>query len=269
MSRQSKQSEFFDCADQRLNALSGAETAWGNFGDWSQATDYPAACEALARELADSIGLDATDRLLDLGFGMGEQLRFWQGRYGVREITGCNLSSEQTAWACAQPWSQSMSLHCASAEKKLPSLMSKGFDVVLALDCAYHFELGVKFYSEVSRVLRPDGRLAMHVLVLPSDQTAFVRRGIRHLARFMQIPAGSLSTQENYQSQLQSAGFIDIEQRDLTAPVVLGFANWWKRNREKLPKAHRRKYDIVAGLISYLAGRQQLTYCLVTARRAG
>ena len=68
---------------------------WLNLGFWESARTYPEAAEAMARLVAEAAQLGPNDALLDVGFGFGEQDFYWLERFGVKHITGLNISPMQ------------------------------------------------------------------------------------------------------------------------------------------------------------------------------
>src|SRR4051794_39046139 len=60
-----------------LNLL-GIENGYLNYGYWAPGcTDHDEACTALAERLGEAAGISAGDRVLDVGFGFGEQDFLW------------------------------------------------------------------------------------------------------------------------------------------------------------------------------------------------
>src|SRR5262245_46317707 len=72
---------------------------WLNLGYWESARSYPDAAAALATLVAEAARLDSSDELLDVGFGFAEQDLFWIQRYGVKRITGINVTAMQVEHA--------------------------------------------------------------------------------------------------------------------------------------------------------------------------
>ena len=70
-----------------------------NLGYWETATTYDDACEALADQLGVAASFEATDEVLDVGFGFGDQDKFWVEKYGPKRIVGINITESQVAEA--------------------------------------------------------------------------------------------------------------------------------------------------------------------------
>lgn len=261
--------ERFDTAEKALNAVSGHETVWSNFGYWPHARHYPEAAEALARRLADVADLKASDRVLDLGFGMGEQLRLWHRAYGVRQLTGVNPSTSQNAVARAHPEVAAFALLDARAEDALPLPEARAFDKVIALDCAYHFASRAEVLRKAAIQLASGGRLALTDLYLPRPPGLAERVALRGLCRLSHIPYANLHQRDAYRAELQAAGLVLERFDDITDAVLAGFARWWQATgrHQRMPVRDRRKFATTAAVIAQAAARHSLGYALIVAVR--
>jgi SAM-dependent methyltransferase len=236
-------------------------STWGNLGLWAGAATYPQANEALATRLADLAGLQPGCRVLDAGFGYGDQLLLWKQRYGVGPITGIEIDAKGIE----------------SAQQKMASFadVAVGFDSgpwdecshdhVLALDCAYHFATRRRFFTQAARALRVGGVLALTDLVVAA------RPGLRArlLARACGIPAENLLTEQDYARELRAAGFETVRLEPLDA-VLEGFAAFATAHlrRHAVPLLSRGGLRIrLTALAVRLLGRR-VRYVAVAARRA-
>ena len=194
--------------DASLLNLASDGTRWMNLGLWpageqgeegsageargeacaeaGAATPYAEACAALARRLGQVAGLHADDRVLDTGFGRGDQIMLWADEFQVRHIRGINISPAEVADARQRirRWQRdvknggqgeahlSIELTVGDATR-LPLLLGNnapscssssssssssscnaGFTKVLSLDCAYHYDTRREFFDEAMRVLQ-------------------------------------------------------------------------------------------------------------------
>ena len=261
--------EFFDTAELALNAESGHATAWGNFGYWRSAHSYPQAAEALARLLADAVTLSGRNRVLDLGFGMGEQLRLWQQVYGVRELLGFNPSGSQNALARGRIPGSGYQLRQASAESLLGTPAPGRVDAILALDCAYHFRRRKQLFRHLAGCLRPRGVMGWTDLFLPGPASLGRRLALEALCRGSRIPRDNLLSEAGYRQMLGDAGLRVQMFSDLTADVFGPFARWWQERGRHLsmPARDRLKFSLTATVLGQLSRRGDLLgYALITAR---
>lgn len=273
--------EFHDLAERQLNHESGGATAWGNFGDWQTAQTYPAACTALADQLGTRLALSARSRVMDVGFGCGDQLLHWVRHYGVRQLAGLNLSSSQTDFArqrladAGHP-NIAAALMVGSARDLVPRATAGGQarpDTVIALDCAYHFESRTRFLTDAANVLAPGGQLGVTDLVLARDT-----RPWRHAAALMfmtrsaRIPRANLVTADTYRAQWRQAGFAEPAFVDISEQVMLPFGDWLRRYKQSLAPALRarinwRKYDATAAFMRWACRERVLRYIVCVGQK--
>jgi cyclopropane fatty-acyl-phospholipid synthase-like methyltransferase len=206
-----------------------------NLGYWK---DAPAtlddACDAMAVLLADEAGLSTEDRVLDVGFGFGDQDLFWMDRYAPRHITGLNVTPMQVdagrKRVAERGLTDRIDLRHGSATK-VP-LDAGSIDKVLALECAFHFHTRDQFFAEAFRVLRPGGRLALTDIVpLPRDGTMGIKgRLTEYVGRaFWQICTENMYDRVEYVDHLARVGFQNVKVISLHDEVMEPFARFTLR----------------------------------------
>lgn len=271
--------EFHDLAESLLNHESGGTTAWGNLGDWGEATTYPRACVALADQLGQRMALGPDTRLIDVGFGCGDQLLHWIHRYGVRDIAGLNLSHSQTALAQQRLTEQGQAataskLSSGNVSDLLPWARRMALprpNALIALDCAYHFDTRQQFLTDAATLLPTGGLLGMTDLLLARNRYALHERAaLAAMSRLSHLPRANLVTAETYREQWQRAGFVIESFVDLTDRVLLPFGQWLRRYKATTPATGRArwlKYDGTAAFLRWAAQRDMLRYVLCIGRR--
>ena len=263
--------EFFDTADLCLNHEVKPPTAWGNLGYWRAASTYPQACAALAAVLADKAQLKEQDSVLDLGFGMGQQLLLWQQQYGIKELHGLNPSLSQCQYAQRFLPRQGFHLHCSTAEDwLLKSDRTHRFDKIVAVDSAYHFQRRNEVFAALSDSMHDNSLFVWTDLLLPVKQQKLpAELTLQLFCRACRIPRANLNTLPQTQQQLAQAGLQLLLHEDLTDQVFLPFAQWWKAyaQRQSLQRKQRLKYDITAAALRYAQSNNLLSYGLFVARK--
>ena len=139
--------------------------AWSNLGLWREGdTDYRVAAQALALQLAEQMPLQADAKVLDVACGYGTSLNLWY-ELGVRDITGLEPQT-----ACVHAWQADLRFQCWLDNMQNLNLRAQGqtFEAIIAIDAAYQWDLQ-QWLQQAHAVLRPNGRLGFHFLLLADD----------------------------------------------------------------------------------------------------
>ncbi len=220
----------------------GRDTLYLNMGYWRQAASYDAACEALALLLADRAGLARGDRVVDAGFGYGDQDILWARRFAV-SIAGFNVNGAQVEVARRRVLAAGLGDEIALfARSALHTGLDDGWaDRVVALESAFHFPSRARFFAEAARLLRPGGTIALADLVVADDASRRLvdRVGRAVAGRFWQIPRDNLVTAATYARQLAEAGFADVLVEDVSGDVFAPFGAHARRRQAEPDVAAR------------------------------
>jgi erythromycin 3''-O-methyltransferase len=187
-------------------------TLYRNVGYWKNGeATLDDACEGLARAAADHLELGPDDRLLDVGFGYGDQDMYWTEHYKPREIVGINITQSQLDLASQRVAERGMSdriRYQRASATDLP-FAANSFDKVVALECAFHFQTRLDFFREAFRVLRPGGRLVIFDIVpLPYDRLPLFPRYLSNIGLYLwKTCPENVYDRHTYAAKLQEAGF--------------------------------------------------------------
>ena len=150
-----------------LKKMFGRHVHWGYWKDPSQAkpedaADFSRAAEAMT-ELVCDVGLVSNQqRILDVGCGFGGTLQSLNDRFSGLSLLGLNIDPRQIALAEKEfkPSKGNQVKFVQGDACRLP-FADSSFDVVLAVECIFHFPSRLKFFREAQRVLAPGGRLVV------------------------------------------------------------------------------------------------------------
>ncbi|MEM8867888.1 MAG: methyltransferase domain-containing protein [Verrucomicrobiota bacterium] len=152
--------------DADVKAAFGDHVHWGYWEEPSLAdgtiADYAKAAESLSRRLYEKAQIHDGDRILDVGCGFGGTISSLNKKFSDLELTGLNIDERQieVAKASVVPANENDINFVIADAVELP-FEDDSFDVVMAVECIFHFSSRKDFLSEVKRVLRPGGRLVL------------------------------------------------------------------------------------------------------------
>ena len=171
-------------------------------------------------ELAEEIGVKNKMHVLDIGSGLGGPSRRLASKYGCH-VTGLDLTEEYVRVAAA-----------FSARLRLDHLVSyqtgnaldlpfgnRRFDAVWTQHTAMNISDKSQLYSEMFRVLKPGGHLAMYdVIAGPGGEVYFPVPWARDAS------ISFLATQDELRGYLDAAGFKILSWCDTTEAALAWFA---------------------------------------------
>nr|WP_093192280.1 methyltransferase domain-containing protein [Thiocapsa sp. KS1] len=216
-----------------------------NLGYWSGEQTLDEACQALAALVAEHAAMGPGDRVLDVGFGFADQDLYWLRAYAPDHIQGLNITASQVAVARGRVndlgLEERIDLREGSATD-MP-LASNSVDIVVALECAFHFKTRERFFEEAFRVLRPGGRLVT-ADIIPMPLSGDWRTRLKQrwswglVASKFAIPAENVYTRESYAEKLRARGFEDVEVASIRDRVYTPLHDYLSRHPETLDRLH-------------------------------
>ena len=155
-----------DRGDHDLCTAFGRHVHWGYWDEDHRANgslySFAEAAERMCRRVCDAGRVADDQRILDVGCGVGGTLASLNERFEGLSLTGLNIDRRQLDYAEQHVTARDGS-HIALVEGDACDMPfeDESFDVVLAVECAFHFSSRERFFSEAARVLRPGGKLAL------------------------------------------------------------------------------------------------------------
>jgi ubiquinone/menaquinone biosynthesis C-methylase UbiE len=139
---------------------------WGYWEHPKQATltadNFALAAENLTRQVCLAGQIKDNQHVLDVGCGFGGTIAHLNENYKGMNLVGVNLDDRQLARAreIVKPASNN-TIEFKQANACALPLPDAAFDVVLAVECIFHFPGREQFFKEAFRVLKPGGYLAL------------------------------------------------------------------------------------------------------------
>lgn len=277
-------SSVFVRQTSRLYDYIGTQPGLGRFlnvGWWDQLDDdwepsesfsMTEECEQLVHRVGRLADLDGDSRLLDVGFGYGEQDRIFIDEFNCGEVVGLNITASQVRTArdeLRDYVSDGRFRPVVGDAVKLP-YGDNTFNRLVALESPFHFHTREDFLDEAKRVLSSGGKLVITDIIngrepgeSPLSERLF---SIAHNT-YWQVDRKNHLTTEGYHDALESLGFRQITVRDVTdrtlTPGITRYMRW-RTSRQptwlRLPMA-----PVVNWALSFYRS-EYLRYVIVTAQ---
>ena len=226
---------YFDCLLQELarnNAemelAFGRHVHWGywqdpNLAD-SSVEDFAQAAERLTQQVCDTATINPGDRILDVGCGFGGAIASLNERCSPLTLVGLNLDNRQLTRAREQikPNSGNHIEFVEGDACQLP-FPDHSFDVVLAIECIFHFPSRQRFFQETRRVLRPGGKLTLSDFVLAPGVSPWIKLFSNLTSdRISQTygPINANFTLQNYHQLSQQEHLVITNEQDITSQTL-------------------------------------------------
>jgi ubiquinone/menaquinone biosynthesis C-methylase UbiE len=251
--------EHINLGDVAMQQAFGRHVHWGYWEKPPAADgtvdDFADAAERLCQRVYAAGGVKEGDLILDAGCGFGGTIASLNEHFDNLNLVGLNIDPRQLERARqqVQPRGNNQIEFVEGDACQLP-FPDASFDVVLAVECIFHFPSRTDFFREARRVLRPGGRFAICDFVpvtLFKPIQAIAATIATSVVENTYGRVDSHFTLGDYQQLAQDTGFTLAQQEDITVntlptyPVV-------RQLFEKIGKAEAASATASIELISQL-----------------
>ncbi len=247
-----------------------------NFGLWEDGiSDYVVAAENLVHKVAGRLGLTPGSRVLDVACGMGAQDIYIYEKFGPVEIDALDLTWKHLAHALRRAkygqCEHSVRFHHGSATR-LP-FATESFTHALSIEGPFHYHTRERFFSEVWRVLRAGGVVALADFAIPRPPRGWEVPFIAATKRLWKIPEENLDSIATYRRKLEAAGFRNIQIDEAGEYTFPGY--YREQRRPECRSALARIRGVVGGRLGQIVdhaaigayARGLVSYILVRAEK--
>lgn len=220
--------EQFHKGNQDALQAFGRHVHWG-YWDYpavadGTAADFGAAAERLCRRVCDAGGVGNGLRILDCGCGFGGTIASLNERFANVELVGVNIDPRQLTRAReqVQPRTGNQIEFVEADACQLP-FEDGSFDVVLAVECIFHFPSRERFFQQARRVLRKGGRLALCDFVPVRALLPVLKFASQFSGASVARTYGNMDgyfTLADYRNLGQTAGFFPGLEEDITVNTL-------------------------------------------------
>lgn len=157
---------LLDTGHPEVDLAFGRHVHWGYWFNPEQALntpeDFNKAAEQLTREVYSAANVKNGQDVLDVGCGIGGTIASLNEQFSQMNLVGLNIDGRQLEQARKKVVARDgNTLRFEEGNACMLPFPDQSFDVVLAVECIFHFPDRRQFFQEAFRVLKPNGCLAL------------------------------------------------------------------------------------------------------------
>ncbi|MBW4635594.1 MAG: methyltransferase domain-containing protein [Iphinoe sp. HA4291-MV1] len=157
---------LLDSGHPEIDLAFGRHVHWGYWSNPEQALntpeDFSKAAEQLSCEVYSAANVKNGQSVLDVGCGFGGTIASLNEQFLGMNLVGLNIDERQLEKARKKVVPQNgNTLRFEQGNACALPFPDQSFDVVLAVECIFHFPDRQQFFQEAFRVLKPGGHLSL------------------------------------------------------------------------------------------------------------